>query len=120
MKIALSNNNEVINQHFGRSTSFVIANIEDNKIINIKEFLTLEYSHKHDELADFLKDNGVKIIIAGGIGKGASSKLEEKGIEIIKGATGKYIDILNEYINGTLETKDVVCDHGGHNHHHNH
>lgn len=120
MKIALPNNNEEINQHFGRSTSFVIASVNKKEILEIKEYKTLEYLHKHNELSEFLKSKDVSLVIAGGIGIGASSKLEEKGIKIIKGAKGKYIDIIKEYLNGTLESKESTCKHGGHHHDHNH
>jgi type III secretory pathway lipoprotein EscJ len=38
--------------------------------------------------------------------------------EVIKGASGDYLEVVNEYINGTLKNKNVICNH--HGEHHNH
>jgi predicted Fe-Mo cluster-binding NifX family protein len=67
-----------------------------------------------------LGSNKVKVAIEGGIGKGELDALDNVGIEVIKGASGEYKNILNEFINGTLESKDIVCNHYGEHHGDNH
>lgn len=111
MNIALPNNGELVNQHFGKSTSFIIATVENKKIETVKEISTIELMHKHEGLADMLVNNQVNVVITGGIGAGALTALEEKGFEIIRGASGEYKKVIEEYINGTLESKNVVCNH---------
>lgn len=118
MKIAIPNNDNMVNQHFGMSKSFVIATIEDKKIVNIEEISAAELSHKHQGLADLLSNKGATVVIVGGIGGGAIAGLKSNGLEVIKGATGEYLKVIEEYINGTLENKDITCNHHGEHHDH--
>ena len=117
MKIAIPNNNSMVNQHFGMSKSFVIATIEDKKILNIEEISAVELQHKHQGLADLLVKHGATVVITGGIGEGAIGGLQQNGLEVIKGASGEYDKVLIEYINGTLEDKNITCNHHGEHHH---
>ena len=117
MKIAIPNNGNMVNQHFGMSKSFVIATIEDKKILNIEEVSSEELSHQHQGLADLLVKQGATVVITGGIGGGAISGLKENGLKIITGASGEYKKVIEEYINGTLEDKGVTCNHHGEHHH---
>ena len=117
MKIAIPNNGSMVNQHFGRSESFIIATIEDKKVINIDEVSAKELSHQHQGLADLLVKQGATVVITGGIGGGAINGLKENGLEIITGASGEYKTVIEEYINGTLEDKNVICNHHGEHHH---
>jgi len=117
MKIAIPNNGNMVNQHFGMSKSFVIVTIEDKKILNIEEVSSAELTHQHEGLADLLTSKGAKVVITGGIGEGAISGLQQNGLQVIKGASGEYKEVLEEYINGTLEDKNVTCNHHGEHHH---
>ena len=117
MKIAIPNNGNMINQHFGMSKSFVIATIGDKKILSIEEISAAELSHQHQGLADLLVKSGATVVITGGIGGGAIAGLQQNGLEVIKGASGEYKNVIEEYINGTLENKDETCNHHGEHHH---
>ena len=118
MKIALPNNGNQINQHFGRSESFVIVSVEDNKITNVEEVSAKEFAHQHEALADLLVKKGATTVITGGIGGGAIAGLQQYGLNVIKGASGEYVKVVEAFIKGTLENKDVTCDHHGEHHHH--
>ena len=117
MKIAIPNNGSMVNQHFGMSKSFVIATIEDKKILNIEEISAVELAHQHQGLADLLVRQGATVVITGGIGEGAIGGLQKNNLEVIKGASGEYKKVIEEYINGTLEDKNVTCNHNGEHHH---
>lgn len=119
MKIALPKNENDINQHFGKSRSFEIITIEDNKVINKKEVSSEALQHNHGGLAALLKDEGVSVVITGGIGQGAIDGLKSQNLDVIRGASGKIDDIVTAYINGELQDKNVVCSHD-HEHHHDH
>ncbi|MBU3127807.1 diguanylate cyclase [Clostridium tagluense] len=117
MKIALPNKGNMVNQHFGKSESFVIATIEDNKIVSVEEISSVELAHQHQGLADLLTAHGATVVITGGIGAGAITGLKQNGLNVIKGASGEYKKVIEEYINGTLENKGVTCNHHGEHHH---
>lgn len=116
MKIGIPSNGKLVNQHFGMSENFVIVTVEDNKIVNAEEISTSEFAHQHQGLANLLAQHGVSVVIAGGIGRGAIDGLENNNLQVIKGASGEYLEVVKEFINGTLENKDVVCNHHGDHH----
>lgn len=118
MKIALPNNRDMVNQHFGMSKSFVIVTVENKEIANVEEISSEKFQHQHEGLANLLLENGVEVVITGGIGQGAINGLKTNGLKVVKGASGEYMDVIKEYINGTLEDKNVVCNHHGEHHHH--
>jgi predicted Fe-Mo cluster-binding NifX family protein len=118
MKIAIPNKDTMVNQHFGMSKSFAIVTIENKNILNVEEISSEELAHQHQGLADLLVKHEVNVVITGGIGGGALSGLQQKGLEVIKGASGEYLEVIKSYIDGTLEDKNVVCNH--HGEHHNH
>lgn len=117
MKIALPKNGEMVNQHFGKSEYFTILTIEDTKITESKDVSTQSLQHNHDGLAGLLKDEGVSVVILGGIGQGAYDSLQAKGFKIIRGASGKIEDVVKNYFEDKLEDKNVVCAHHGDEHH---
>ncbi|MCJ7690607.1 MAG: diguanylate cyclase, partial [Clostridiaceae bacterium] len=94
MKIAIPNNGSMVNQHFGMSKSFIIATIDDKKIINIEEISSAELAHNHQGLSNLLVEKGTTIVITGGIGGGAVNGLTQNGLKVIKGASGEYNNVL--------------------------
>ena len=117
MKIALPNSGQMVNQHFGKSESFVIVTVEDKKIAKVDKISSVQFAHQHEGLASLLVKEGATVVITGGIGGGALSTLQQNGLEVVKGASGSYLKAVNDYINGTLKDKDVVCDHHGEHEH---
>lgn len=120
MKIAMPNEGNLLNQHFGRSTSFVIITIEEKVVTHVEEISTLELAHQHGALANLIVDKGATVVVTGGIGGGAMSGLKEKNLEVITGATGAYLDIVQAYIDGTLVDQNVSCGNHGEGHHEGH
>ncbi len=118
MKIALPNEGNIVNQHYGKSKSFVIVTVEEKKIVSCEEISAVDFAHQHQGLADLLVKHGVTVVITGGIGQGAIVGLQNNKLEVIKGASGDYKKVVEEYINGTLEDKNVICNHHGEHHHH--
>jgi predicted Fe-Mo cluster-binding NifX family protein len=118
LKVAVPNNKGAVNQHFGQSTSFILATVENGSVKNIEELSTGEYAHQHKKLADLLREKGVSMIIAGGIGEGASGALVDKGMDIIKGTEGSYRQVLEDFAKGELKSKDLLCGNQTHEHKH--
>lgn len=121
MKIAMPKNEEVINQHFGKSKSFQIVTIEDSKVTETKELSAERLQHNHGGLSGLLIEEGVTLVITGGIGQGALDALKEANLEVIRGVSGKIEDIIDSYLNNELKDRNVVCNHDhGDDHHHQH
>ena len=87
MKIAVTYENGQIFQHFGHSENFKIYETEGKNIVSAKVIGT--DGAGHSALAALLNDNGINVLICGGIGNGAVAALSEAGIEVYSGADGE-------------------------------
>lgn len=115
MRIAVTYDNGTIFQHFGRTETFKIYEIDDNRLVS-SEVIGSNGSG-HGALAGLLAENGVDVLICGGIGGGAQSALASAGIELCAGAQGDADKAVEAYLKGELVSAGVTCDHhheGGH------
>ena len=113
MKIAVTYENGQVFQHFGHTEEFKIYEVEGNKVVTsgIKD----TNGQGHGALAGFLKDNGIDVLICGGIGGGARNALAEAGIKLFPGAVGDADAQVDSFLAGTLSyDPDTMCSH----HHH--
>lgn len=120
MKIAatydISSNS--IFQHFGKTQNFKLYDIDNGKILNSQVINNGGFGH-HD-LATYLKNLDVEVLILGNRGQGAIDALNNAGIKQLAGITGNPDDAVQAFLNGTLkDNPDAKCNHHGEHHHHN-
>lgn len=114
MRIAVTYENGQIFQHFGHTEEFKIYEVENKKIISSQVIST--NGSGHSALSFLLKEEGVSVLICGGIGGGAKVALAEAGIELFGGASGDADEQVSALLEGKLKfNPDVKC-----NHHENH
>lgn len=89
----------------------MIGTVENDKIEKLEEVSTEELAHQHEGLADLLFKHNVDVVVTGGIGAGALEALRSKGFKVIRGAKGECKDVIESYISGNLEDKDIMCNH---------
>jgi predicted Fe-Mo cluster-binding NifX family protein len=118
MKIAMPKDGEMINQHFGRSESFAIITLEEDKIVDIHEVSASSLAHNHGGLANLLISSEVALVITGGIGGGMFNALQAQGLKVIRGASGRIEDVVKDYLTGKLKDEENCCDHHGEHHDH--
>lgn len=114
IKIAVASENGSVTEHFGHCESFMIFDADNGEIV--KSEIIPNPGHKPGFLPNFLNDMGVNVIISGGMGGGAIDIFDEKGIEVIVGASGDAKRAVEAYLKGELKSTGAVCDH---NHDHN-
>lgn len=112
MKIAVTYDNGNIFQHFGRTESFKVYEVEDNKVVSSEVIGSNGVGH--GALAGLLSDQSVDVLICGGIGGGAQAALAEAGVELCAGAEGDTDQAVEAYLKGELISTGANCDH----HHH--
>ena len=78
MIVAVTYENDMVFQHFGRTQKFELYTIEDGKITGSEVVGTNGAGH-HD-LAPWLRERGVEAVICGGIGTGMIQALQACGI----------------------------------------
>ena len=112
MKIAATYDNGNIFQHFGKTEFFKVYEVEDNKVVSSE--VISSNGTGHGALAGLLADQGISVLICGGIGGGAQAALAEAGVELCSGAQGDVDAAVDAYLKGELVSTGVNCDH----HHH--
>lgn len=104
--------------HFGTAPMFIIV---DSNTKNIKVVKNGDLNHQHGMCQPLKALSGeiVDVVIVGGIGQGAISKLNDRGINVFKAVSGSIKDNLESFNEGKLESFDInhTCSHDGCDHH---
>ena len=101
--------------HFGHCQSFAIVEVEDSKIIR-SEFVDPPV-HQPGTYPRFLAEQGVTLVIAGGMGQMAQNLFQQNNIEIIMGVGVEAPDALvDKLLSGNLQTTGNACNHGADDH----
>lgn len=97
---------EIVNEHFGTAESYTVIDTitGDVKTLRVKR----EFSEKALSTVDMLLDEGVDVVLCGGlsfggIGLPALNKLEDLGIKVYVGAIGTVRDALHSFQANTLD-----------------
>ena len=116
MKIAVTYDNGNIFQHFGKTENFKVYEVEDNQVVSSE--VIGSNGTGHGALAGLLSEQGVDVLICGGIGGGAKMALAQKNIAVFGGVTGETRKVVEDYLAGTLvfNANAECADH----HHHDH
>ena len=110
MKIAISTDGDYVSMHFGRCPGFTVIDIQDGKIVN-REIID-NPGHHPGFLPQFLHENGIKCIVAGGMGMKARELFNQHEIDQIVGVSGKIEEIVLQLVNGTIEGGESFCKPG--------
>lgn len=115
MRIAVTFEDGMVGQHFGRTEQFKIYDIADDEVKGAQIIDT--NGSGHGALAGFLRAAEVETLICGGIGKGARAALQELGIKLLPGAAGDADTVVNDYLADRLNyDPDTECHHHDHEH----
>lgn len=107
MKIAIASDGPMVTEHFGHCEGFAIYETNGTDA-TMKGFLQ-NPGHRPGFLPVYLNEQGVNVIISGGMGGGAIDIFNEKGIEVITGATGSADSAAQAYAQGKLQSTGSVC-----------
>ena len=112
MKIAIPIAEGKLCAHFGHCQKFAVIEIdtEDKKIISRNDLVPP--AHEPGVLPSWLSEQGVNLIIAGGMGMRAQQFFNQFNVKVIVGANPDIPDkVAMDYLSGALETGDNLCDH---------
>jgi len=98
--------------HFGHCEQFALIDVDDAKKEIVKKELVPAPEHQPGLLPEWLAEQGVGVVIAGGMGSRAQSLLQDNRIQVCIGATESDPEALvQSHLNGTLTQNDNICDH---------
>ena len=112
MKIAIPVAQGSLSMHFGHCEEFAIVEVdaEAKKVLNTDA--VTPPAHAPGVLPAWLHEQGANVIIAGGMGRRAQNLFAENDITVVVGASGGTPEeLVNAYLNGTLQPGDNLCDH---------
>ena len=112
MRYAVPVSNGKLSAHFGHCERFAIMDVDEStKAITGKEMLTPP-PHEPGVLPAWLADQGVAVVIAGGMGSRAQGLFQQNRIRVIVGAAAENPEkVVLDYLQGSLVVGDNACDH---------
>ncbi len=78
-----------VNAHFGSTQAFIVAEAADGKVEKTTVYEVQGMQHNHAGIAGFLKEQGVEVILAGGMGAPMQQALKKQGFELYCGVTAR-------------------------------
>ena len=96
--------------HFGHCREFALVDVEDGRVARVA---TAEPpAHAPGVLPAWLQEQGVNVVVAGGMGSRAQALFTQAGIRVVVGAPSLGPEeIARQYVDGTLAAGDNICDH---------
>ena len=112
MKYAVPVSNGKLATHFGHCQQFALIDVDETtKTIVNQEFIASP-GHEPGLLPVWLAEQGVSVIIASGMGSRAQGLFNQNRIKVALNVLGDDPEkAVLDYIGGTLEVGDDVCDH---------
>lgn len=117
MRIAIPIADGLLSAHFGHSERFALLDVDlkAQQILQTEEVEAPE--HKPGLLPRWLKERGVNLVIAGGMGSSAQTLLQAASIGVLCGAPAEAPgELVRKYLAGELRTQPVACNHSHHHH----
>ncbi|OHB61741.1 MAG: chromosome partitioning protein ParA [Planctomycetes bacterium RBG_13_60_9] len=112
MRIAIPLAQGQLSLHFGHCDEFAIVDVNSQEKCISGMFTEAAPVHAPGVLPQWLGQQKVNVIIAGGMGSRAQALFAQNGIQVVIGATaGSPEEVVNAYLNGTLQTGANICDH---------
>lgn len=113
-----------IDEHFGHCEYYGIYTISaDNQITDTQTLKSEQGCGCKSNIASVLSEQGVTIMLAGGIGAGAINVLNSWGIDVVRGCSGPALEVVKLYTDGKIADSGSTCSHHegqGHAHQCNH
>jgi ATP-binding protein involved in chromosome partitioning len=112
MRYAVPVNGDMVSQHFGHCEHFALMDVDEKTKKITKKEMVSSPGHQPGLLPEWLAEQGVSFVIAGGMGSRAQSLFQQNRIGVIIGAveTDPERAVLS-YLNGRLATGKNICDH---------
>lgn len=112
MRIAIPIADGKLCAHFGHCQQFVLVDADPATKTITKQETIAAPPHQPGLLPRWLAERGATVIIAGGMGGRAQGLFVQHGIKVEIGAPCETPErLVTDYLAGTLQTGDNLCDH---------
>ena len=98
--------------HFGHCEQFALLDVNTAERTILSSRQAAPPPHEPGVLPRWLHEQGVNLVIAGGMGGRAQGIFAQQGIEVIVGAPAEPPEsLVRSYLDGTLHSGENICDH---------
>jgi len=112
VKYAVPVSGGMLSQHFGHCEQFALIDVNEERREIVNKELVSSPEHEPGFLPGWLAEQGVSVVIAGGMGSRAQNLFDQNRIKVV-------INVLESdpeqavlgHLAGTLKTGNDVCDH---------
>jgi ATP-binding protein involved in chromosome partitioning len=112
MRYAIPVTGGTVSPHFGHCEQFALIDVDEDKKEIIKKELVPSPGHEPGLLPQWLAEQGVSFVIAGGMGSRAQNLFQQNNIGVIIGTMEDDPEkAVLSYLDGKLATGDNICDH---------
>ena len=112
MKYAVPVSDGMVATHFGHCEHFALFDVDEAKKEIVGKEIVASPGHQPGLLPVWLAEQGVSVVVASGMGFRAQNLFTENHIQVaINVLEGDPEKVVLDYIGGTLEVGDDVCDH---------
>jgi ATP-binding protein involved in chromosome partitioning len=112
IRLAIPIDNGKLSMHFGHCSQFSLLDINESERTILNRTDINAPPHEPGLLPRFLAEQGVHMIIAGGMGQRAQQLFTDQGIHVLVGAPSETPETLvNRYLSGALQQGVNICDH---------
>lgn len=121
IKIAIPHENGRLHGHFGGCREFALVDLDTEKKVVLRTEVLPAPDHQPGAFPRWLREQGVEVVIAGGIGKRALEIFARHGIAVRAGTPDARIEVMvASFLSGQLTASPAGCEHHGHDHDHGH
>jgi predicted DNA-binding protein (UPF0251 family)/predicted Fe-Mo cluster-binding NifX family protein len=100
-----------VNAHFGSTQAFLVAQTAEGKVEQTSLFEVQGMQHNHSGIAGFLKEQGVTVILAGGMGGPMQQALKQVGFNLYCGVSGPALEAIEAFLRGDIVQSESTCGH---------
>jgi ATP-binding protein involved in chromosome partitioning len=112
MRYAVPVSGDMVSPHFGHCEQFALFDVDEQTNNILKKELVTSPGHEPGLLPEWLAEQGVSFVIAGGMGSRAQSLFQQNRIGVILGVLESDPEkAVLSHLNGQLATGDNICDH---------
>jgi ATP-binding protein involved in chromosome partitioning len=112
MRIAVPVADGVLCAHFGQCAMFAMFDVDAGGTAIADRRDVTPPHHEPGVYPRWLAEQGVTVVVAGGMGSKARNLFEERGVQVVLGAAEREPESLVKlYLEGLLPQGGYVCDH---------
>lgn len=111
MRVAVASEGLDVSPYFNCCTDFNYYQVENGRIMDSRNLPS--QGHLCGSQANFLRQLDVKVLICGSISPTEIASIEQAGMTVVSGATGRAIDAVQAYLHDEADLEDLLADPDG-------